>query len=264
MLLFSFLNSFAYHKIVDLLAQALFLQLILELIINWGERVKVEGTILSNTGFYSEDLNVKPVQKINLDFIQSNLEKLKGIFGFNKKVPKEVLSNFYAAIRYYPDLKDVNIKVRYGIIKTTMQCRPRWDFFFHKKENRSYVIYIGNKIKNSNGILYKNLPLNAQIGVIGHELAHIIDYQSMNNFQMIQFGIDYLKSKRKKEIENNIDLIAIHRGLGYQIKDFSKYVFEDSGASFEYLKYKMKFYFRPNQIKEILVANPIYSNMPQN
>ncbi len=214
-----------------------------------------------NTEFVLEDLNVKPVQKINLDFIQSNLEKLIRRFGFNKKVPREVLSNFYTAIGYYPELKNVNIKVRYGTIKTTMQCRPRWDFIFHKKENRSYVIYIGNKIKNRNGILYRNLPLNAQIGVIGHELAHIIDYQSMNNVQMTRFGINYLTSKKKREIENHIDLIAIHRGLGYQIKDFSKYVFEESGASLEYLKYKMKFYFRPHQIKEILVTNPIYSHI---
>jgi len=222
--------------------------------------MKLEGVILFNLGFKFQDLSVKPVQKINKDSIQSNLEKLKQKFGFNKKVPNEILSNFYMAIGYYPELKDARIKVRYGNIKTTMQCRPRWDFIFHKKENRSHVIYIGNKIKKENGILYKNLPLNAQIGVIGHELAHIIDYQSMNNLQMIQFGIDYLTSKKKKEIENRVDLIAIHRGLGYQIRDFSKYVFEESSASFEYLKYKMKFYFRPHQIKEIIATNPIYSN----
>ncbi|HKJ42327.1 MAG TPA: hypothetical protein VKA27_09530 [Sunxiuqinia sp.] len=222
--------------------------------------MKLEGMILFNLGFNFQELGVKPVQKITKDFIQSNWEKLKLKFGINKKVPKEIQSHFYTAIGYYPELKDINIKVRYGKIKTTMQCRPRWDFLFHKKENRSYVIYIGNMIKNDHGILYKNLPLNAQIGVMGHELAHIVDYRSMNNLKMIQFGIDYLKSTRKKEIENRIDLIAIQRGLGYQIKDFSKYVFEDSGASFEYIKYKMRFYFKPNQINDILAVSPIYSN----
>jgi len=221
--------------------------------------MKSEGMILFNFEFNIQDLGVQPIKKINKDSVQSNVEKLKRRFGSNKKVPKEVLWNFFTAIGYYPELKQVNIKVRYGNIKTTMQCRPRWDFLFHKKEKRSYVMYIGNKIKNSNGILYRNLPLNAQIGVVGHELAHIIDYQRMNNLQLCRFGIDYLTSKKKREIENRIDLIAIHRGLGYQIRDFSKYVFEESGASFEYLKYKMKFYFRPYQIKEILATNPIYS-----
>ncbi len=218
-----------------------------------------EGMILFNFGVNFQESGVQPVKKITKEFIQSNIEKLTRIFGFNKKVPKEVLSNFYTAIGYYPELRHVNIKVRYGNIKTTMQCRPRWDFLFHKKINRSYVMYIGNKIKNGNGILYSNLPLNAQIGVIGHELAHIIDYQRMNNVQLCGFGFDYLTEKKKREIENRIDLIAIHRGLGYQIKDFSKYVFEESGASFEYLRYKMKFYFEPNQIREILKTSPVYS-----
>ena len=223
------------------------------------DKMKLEGMILFNFGLNFQDSGIKPVQKINKDLVQLNMEKLKQRFGFNKKVPKEIISNFYMAIGYYPELRNVNIKVRYGIIKTTMQCRPRWDFLFHTKKNRSYVIYIGDKIKNGGGILYRNLPLNAQIGVIGHELAHIIDYQSMNNLKLIRFGMDYLTSKKKKEIENRTDLIAIHRGLGYQIGDFAKYVFEESGASLEYLKYKMKFYFKPQQISEILATNPIYS-----
>lgn len=221
--------------------------------------MKLEGLVLFNWGFNFKDVSVKPVQNINKESIQSNLEKVKRKYGTKKKVPEEILSNFYTAISYFSELKNVNIKVRYGNIKTTMQCRPRWDFIFHKKEKRSYVMYIGKKLKKGNGILYRNLPLNAQIGVIGHELAHIIDYQSMNNYKLFRFGIDYLTSKKKKEIENRIDLIAIHRGLGYQIRDFSKYVFEESGASFKYLQYKMKFYFRPSQIKEILMANPLYS-----
>ncbi|MDA3929369.1 MAG: hypothetical protein PF541_10455 [Prolixibacteraceae bacterium] len=201
---------------------------------------------------------VEPVQHINKDSIQLKLEQLKSEFGFCKQVPQEIQSVFYTAIGYYPELKDVNIKVRYGNIKTTMQCRPRWDFIFHKKQNRSYVIYIDKKIKDDYGILFKQLPLNAQIGVMGHELAHIIDYSSLNNFQIASFGLDYLKDDKKKHIENRVDLIAIERGLGYQINDFSKYVFEDSGASFEYIKYKMKFYFRPSQIREFIAETPMY------
>ena len=225
--------------------------------------MKLSGVILFNLGFNFQSLGIQPVKEISNESVQSNLKKLKQKFGFKKKVPKEIQSNFYTAIEYYSELKNIDIKVRYGNIKTTMQCRPRWDFIFHRKEKRSYVIYIGNKIKKDNGVLYEHLPLNAQIGVIGHELGHIIDYQSMSNFQMIRFGLDYLNAEKKKKIENRIDLIAIHHGLGYQVKDFSKYVFEESGASFEYLKYKMKFYFRPNQIKEILALSPVYSNVPR-
>ncbi|MFA9389113.1 MAG: hypothetical protein ACERKD_04875 [Prolixibacteraceae bacterium] len=221
--------------------------------------MKFEGIILFNSCISFKNVGIQPVEEISVDAIQSTWEKLKLKFGFNKNVPEEIQSNFYTAIGYYPELKKVNIKVRYGHIKTTMQCRPRWDFLFHSKENRSYVIYIDDKIENDNGILYHDMPLNAQIGVIGHELAHIIDYRTMSNAQMIRFGIDYLKSRKKKEIENRVDLIAIHSGLGHQIKDFSQYVFEDSGASLKYLSYKMKYYFKPSQINEFIALSPIYS-----
>ena len=73
-----------------------------------------EGMVLFNLGVNFYESGVQPVKKITKEFIQSNLEKLTQIFGINKKVPEEVLSNFYTAIGYYPELKKVNIKVRYG------------------------------------------------------------------------------------------------------------------------------------------------------
>lgn len=77
------------------------------------KKVKLEGTVLFNLGLNLQDAELKPIRKINKATIQLNLEKLKQRFGFNKKVPQEVLYNFYTAIRYYPELRKVNIKVRY-------------------------------------------------------------------------------------------------------------------------------------------------------
>lgn len=222
--------------------------------------MKLEGVILFNMALSFKKCAIEPVREIKSDFIQSNLQKLIQKYGRNKAVPSEIQSNFYTAIGYYPELKSVNIKVRYGKIKTTMQCRPRWDFLFNSRKRRSYVIYIAKPSSNNVRVEYQNLPLNAQIGVIGHELAHVVDYLGMNNLQMIKFGIDYLISQKRKTIENKIDLIAIGHGLGHQIKDFSKFIFEESNVSGKYLKYKNKYYYKPNQIREILSLIPIYVN----
>jgi len=203
-------------------------------------------------------LSVEPVQKISQDSIQTELREMLREYGLLKEVPEELQATFYTALKYYPELKDVRIVVKYKNIKTTMQCAPRWDFFLHKIENRTYVISVDEEVKNDYGVLFSQLPLNAQIGVFGHELAHVIDYQTRNTFEIALFGIHYLQVDKKKKIENSIDLIAIQKGLGYQINDFSKYVFEDSDASFDYLKYKRKFYFRPSQIRKLIAENPIY------
>lgn len=202
---------------------------------------------------------VEPVSEISKYDVESNLGELVAEFGHNKCVPDDLVTSFYAALKYYPALKDVDIKVRFANIKTTMQCRPKWDFLLHSKSNRSYVIYVDSKIENHYGVLFEQLPFNAQVGVFGHELAHIIDYETKNNLDIVAFGINYLNHSKRKEIENKVDLIAIENGLGYQIENFSKYVFEDSGASIDYLRYKLKYYLRPFQIKDMIAMYPIYN-----
>lgn len=204
-------------------------------------------------------MSVEPVQEIDKNLVNDKLEALVLEYGAGKEVPAALKATFFTALSYYPELKNVDIKVRFKNIKTTMQCRPRWDFFLHKKSKRSYIIYVDNQIKNDYGVLFSELTLNAQVGVLGHELAHVVDYNAMNNLGIVKFGLNYLNMSKRKDIEHGIDLIAIEKGLGYQINDFSKYVFEDSGASVEYLKYKLKFYFKPFQIKNLIAQYPIYN-----
>lgn len=203
---------------------------------------------------------VVPVKEIDRKNQISNFKELHVSLGLHKSVPKGLETEFYAALKYYPEFKDVKIKVKRKNIKTTMQCRPRFDYFLHKKKNRTYIIFVDNKKKDNNGVLFEELPFNAKVGVFGHELAHIVDYNTKNNFNIISMGIKYLNSNQRKAIEHHVDSLAIAKGLGYQINDFSKYVFEESDVSNDYLKYKKRFYFQPLQIRSIIANNPIYLN----
>lgn len=218
------------------------------------------GVILFFLIFTFRSVSIEPVLRINQQVLAENLEAVKDNLGAKKTVAIELESVFYTAIKYYPELKDTKIVVKSKNIKTTMQCRPRMDFIFRKAENRTYIIYVDNKKKGNDGVLYKDLPLDARVGVMGHELAHVIDYRSMKNAGIVKFGVDYLNATKRKAIENGIDELAIEKGLGYQINAFSEYIFEDSQASESYLRYKMKFYFRPKQIKKLIAQNPIYYN----
>lgn len=201
---------------------------------------------------------VEPVRNIDPDSITMKLGELKAQFDMGKLVPEALETAFYAAIAYYPELSDVHIKVKHRDIRTTMQCRPRWDFVFRKKENRHYKILVNNRVENNEGVLFEHLPFNARVGVFGHEMAHIIDFAERTNMQIIRFGIDYLNDEKRKNIEHAIDQLAIEKGLGYQIKDFSTYVFEESEASDAYLLYKLKYYFRPFQIRKLMADLPVY------
>jgi hypothetical protein len=155
---------------------------------------------------------IEPVKNIDPDSVWQNIGELKQQFGTDKAIPEEMQVAFYAAIAYYPMLSDVPVKVKQRDIKTTMQCRPRWDFFLRKKDKRHYKILVNNKVENNEGVLFEHLPFNARVGVFGHELAHVLDYSEKSNWQIIRFGVEYLNDENRRIIENRIDQLAIeHR-----------------------------------------------------
>lgn len=73
-------------------------------------------------------------------------------------------------------------------------------------------------------ILFENLSFNSQIGVIGHELAHISFYQSKQGFYLIKLALMHLNKRYIDKIENNTDKSCIEHGLGHQILLWSKEV----------------------------------------
>jgi len=169
-------------------------------------------------------------------------------------IPEEYRAQAYIALSHYPELKGKKIKFKYKNQKTTMTCIPRWDFLFHKKENRTYVIGIDKKQKNNEGILLGDVPFDAQVGVIGHELGHVVDYERKSIRGIISTGIGYLFSSYRRKLENHIDEITIGQGLGNQLAEYADYVFHKSQASPKYLNYKRKFYYQAEEIHRLMLG----------
>jgi hypothetical protein len=105
----------------------------------------------------------------------------------------------------------------------------------------------------------KDVPFNAQIGVIGHELGHIIDYEKRTKSGIFARGIDYLSHKRKKAFEYKIDSITIEKGLGWQLYEWAQYSMIDNKISTEeYKKYKRETYMQPEMIRKYMNELEIY------
>ncbi len=192
----------------------------------------------------------KTIHKKN---IKENHNHLLLNYGKSKKLVKDYNLQSLYALSYFNELKNTKIIFSKKKIKTTMLCRPRWDFLFRKKENRVYKIIFNSDSLNSNKVTIDELSFNAQIGVIGHEYSHIIDYMGQSKLDLVKFGFLYLTSKKFKEkLEKKIDKIAIDRGLGWQIYDFSRYVLDESSANDEYKEYKATYYYTPTEINSII------------
>ncbi|WP_299583181.1 hypothetical protein [uncultured Sunxiuqinia sp.] len=178
----------------------------------------------------------------------------------NTKLDASYQEQAQIAISHYPELKGVSIEFVRKNIKTTMASRPTFDFIFRKKKNRRYRIYIDTQVKNGQGLLLSDVPHDAQVGVIGHELAHIVDYENKTTMGVVLTGIGYLFHPLRRKLEHKVDEITIAHGLGHQVKEFSEYVLQDDRVSEKYKKYKRKIYYKPKQLSTLMSGYSIYQD----
>jgi hypothetical protein len=153
-----------------------------------------------------------------------------------------------SAAKSFPELNGYSIEIRRKHIGTMMAARPKPDFIFRKKENRKYVIFITDKPEMNPDSVYASMSYNAQLGVLGHELSHILDYRNKNNWQMLCFGINYVFNK--KTIEAKTDLTAVKRGFGKELIEYTRYIHRSPHVNRRYLLKKKRFYLSASEIEE--------------
>ena len=209
--------------------------------------------VIFNLWFLSNNYAQTPEPKRNIDsiFFVKAEDTLLEKYGTNKFLIPKFKLQCLIALSYYPALTDVKIKFKCSNISTTMQCRPTVYSLIRKTSKRKYVILI-NKKKNFEGVLLDNVPFNAQIGVIGHEFAHIIDYKNKKIIGLLNRGFEYLSVEKKKKFEKFIDSLTIRNGLGWQLYDWEDFVLNKSNASSKYKDFKRSSYLTPLQIEAII------------
>lgn len=213
--------------------------------------------IITLTGSFSL-ANAKKVQKLFREKDETlHLDSLRTEYGINKVIPEEYELEILIALSYYPDLKDITIAFIPKRLKTTMATRPRMDAIYQTRDKRTYRIFINNFIESNNGINYDDVPFNARIGLIGHELGHVVDYMKKSMIRVIGNGVAYvLNSHYRKTFEANVDQITIEHGLGWQLYAFSYFVFNHVDIAEDYLEFKKNNYPNPERYEEWLRDYP--------
>lgn len=101
-------------------------------------------------------------------------------------------------------------------------------------------------------MLFKNASFNARVGVLAHELNHIMDFSSKNIFGIIGRGLSYASKKKKEKFEKKIDQMTIELGLGWQLYAWAVYILEGDTATEEYKEFKREIYLEPEEIMSAL------------
>ncbi len=191
-----------------------------------------------------------------------NIEHLKKEFGANKKIPAEYEKEILTALSYYPELKDVKIKFRIAHHAKMPYCtKPSLLSYFRSKKNRTYVITLLDKAPEpEKEALFSNLTEDMRISVIGHELAHVYQFNECNRKELIKKVASFMVHRARRRIERGADLLAIKHGLGEGllkharfIRSIPGYVKKRPNINEEYLKPAEISYFikHPDKISHV-------------
>jgi len=183
----------------------------------------------------------------------AKLDSLKKQLDSNKRlIPKYELATL-TALQHYPELRLTKIVLETKNLKTTMVARPRGLNVLKRKGKRKYVIYINDTEQVK--VPVDSASFNAQVGVIGHELAHIVDYETKSSLSILGNSIGYVSHNFRRKFETATDQRTIDHGLGWQAFDWSFFVYHYKNVPQDYLDYKKSIYMGYDSIEKQIKGN---------
>jgi len=183
-------------------------------------------------------------------------------YGRNKVLPKGFELQSLLALSHYPELKDVPIRFVMQPASLQLAARPDpWSLLL-PWESRVYQVVISNDTGHKNDpILLSRLPFNEQVGIIGHELAHVVFYLNKKAFYFVSLGYKYAFRFREfaPGFERSTDRRAIAHGLGYQLYDFAFYVRKAFGQTLQQIQQERgSLYLSPAEIADEMAKFKFY------
>lgn len=173
--------------------------------------------------------NIGLAQKVTKMFYKDSLDlyKKEDTTHHNKIIPVEFKDAISIALQYYPELSATKVKFRIKKTISPLAARPTFWAIFRKASKRKYIITISSSSTTKfTPILLKNLSFNSQVGVIGHELAHIDFYNSKKGIYFIGLALMHFNKRAIDRFEFDTDERCIQHGLGFQLLSWSKEVRE--------------------------------------
>jgi hypothetical protein len=153
-----------------------------------------------------------------------NLDSLRALYGQNKRLVEKYELQTLLALSHYPELQEVYIRFYEEDALLPLASRPEPATMLGAKDQWQYNVIIStSSIDDLEPILLHKLPFDAQIGIIGHELAHTAYYLDKNIFQMLLIALNYPFPGFRADFEKNTDRRTVFHGLGWQLLHYSQY-----------------------------------------
>ena len=155
----------------------------------------------------------------------STFNSLKSEFGKNKELPAGYEEQALVALSHFPELKNTMIRCVLTETYTPLSTRPDSKTLLKRKDKRAYIITINTKtIDTLKHLLYSNLDFDEQVGIMGHEFCHVLDFKSKSLLASFRNVAGHLSPRFLDRKEYNTDLNCIKHGLGNELEAYSRHV----------------------------------------
>lgn len=174
----------------------------------------------------------------------------------NKDIPESIYEETLEALSFYPELKDTPIEFRFKpqMNGNVMRAQPRFGSLLAPRSKRSYIIFISESFTIDHYVFeFEKIPSDVVIGWIGHELGHVMDYETRSNWNILGFGFRYMTSKKYViEAERTADTFAVTHGMAPYIVKTKNFILNHTGLTENYKNKIKRLYLSPEQIMEIV------------
>lgn len=203
--------------------------------------------------------SVDPVVVYHARDFEQSIDSLISELGCRKELPEGFELQTLLALKHYPELKNTHIKFIVKKAFIPLASRPSTFSLLRKRDQRTYRVIISDEsLPQMDSVLLKNLPFNAQVAIIGHELAHVAEYETLNSYELMYTGVLYIWGSFRASMEKGTDKKTIEHGLGWQLLEYAEHVRQVSGSNRKQIDFMDKYYMNPQEIKRLMVQSELY------
>lgn len=210
----------------------------------------------------------------NRDHEARRFDELHTVYGVNTVLPDGFELQALLALSHFPELRKVKIEfvVKKAVVPLMSYVRLR--SLLRGPEKRRYRIVISsNSFAAAEPMLLANLPFDAQVGILGHEIAHTVEYLEKGPFGMLGVPLCTLRRRCREPFEQGTDRRAIDHGLGWQLYGYYRYAWGVQRSAGNADGGFAKTYMTPREIlsymeqigyevpREMLESEPVYRSV---
>ena len=158
--------------------------------------------------------------------------QLRARFGQHKTYPAAFEKEILSALSFFPELEKhrIDFVLRKGY--APLSSRPTFGGLFRSASRRKYKVFISTGSGEGwDSIILVNAPYNARIGVLGHELSHVLNFSRMSGLDLAWLGVSHVSKSYMNRFEFRTDSLCIAQGMGDYLYAMSTYARRSFGAT---------------------------------